>query len=116
MMGVNCLRLSVFDGHLAVPLIGRLVGWFALLFFLIMIHIGEEIEREVRRQGRSVSWLAAALYCDRTNVYKIFRKPSLDSELLYRISVALSYNFFHFYTDQFPHALFGVDISSTNCG
>ncbi len=65
-----------------------------------MIHIGEEIEREVRRQGRSISWLAEALCCDRTNVYKIFRRPSIDTELLYRVSIILSCNFFRFYTDK----------------
>lgn len=59
-----------------------------------------QIEQELRRQGRSVSWFAKALYCDRTNVYKIFRKQSLDSELLLRISVILSCDFFRFYTDS----------------
>lgn len=66
-----------------------------------MVHIGMQIEQELRRQGRSVSWFARALYCDRTNVYKLFRKQSLDTELLLRISLVLSCDFFRFYTDSF---------------
>ncbi len=39
-----------------------------------MIHIGSLIEQELRRQDRSVTWFAAVLRCDRTNVYKVFKK------------------------------------------
>jgi hypothetical protein len=39
-----------------------------------MIHIGSLIEQELRRQDRSVTWFAAELRCDRTNVYKVFKK------------------------------------------
>lgn len=38
-----------------------------------MIHIGSLIEKKLREQGRTVTWFAAALHCDRTNVYKIFK-------------------------------------------
>lgn len=62
-----------------------------------VVHIGHEIEQELRRQGRSAAWLAAALCCDRTNVYKLFRKRSIDTELLYRISLILRFDFFRFY-------------------
>ena len=66
-----------------------------------MIHIGQLIEQELRRQRRSVSWFARELYCDRTNVYKLFRKESIDTLLLYRISMVLSHDFFKYYTDEF---------------
>lgn len=71
--------------------------WFRL-FYAPMIHIGQAIEEELRRQGRSVTWFAARLYCDRTNVYKIFRKRSIDTETLYRISMILGHDFFRDYT------------------
>ncbi len=64
-----------------------------------MVHIGQVIETELRRQRRSVSWFARELYCDRTNVYKIFRKESIDTMLLYRISTILAHDFFKYYTD-----------------
>lgn len=64
-----------------------------------MIHIGKIIEEEFYRQGRSVSWLAEKLCCDRTNVYKIFKRESIDTALLIRISLALEHNFFIYYIE-----------------
>ena len=46
------------------------------------LHIGHEIQQELRRQERSVAWFARRLACDRTNVYRIFDKESLDTRLL----------------------------------
>lgn len=66
-----------------------------------MIHIGSLIEKKLREQGRTVTWFAAALHCDRTNVYKIFQKSSIDSSMLYRISCILGYDFFSEYTQSF---------------
>ena len=73
-------------------------------FFIVglMVHIGRLIEQELRRQRRSVSWFARELYCDRTNVYKLFHKESIDTMLLYRISMVLSHDFFQYYTDELP--------------
>lgn len=65
-----------------------------------MVHIGKLIEEELRRQGRSVSWFAGKLYCDRTNVYSIFRRKSIDTDLLIRISRILDYNFFNCYRSE----------------
>ncbi len=62
-----------------------------------MIHIGKLIEEELRRQERSVSWFARKLYCERTNVYSIFKRESIDTALLQRISIILNRNFFEEY-------------------
>ena len=64
---------------------------------MIMIHIGSLIEQELRRQERSVSWFARKLHCDRTNIYKIFKKQSIDTQLLEKISNILQHNFFFYY-------------------
>lgn len=66
-----------------------------------MIHIGQLIETELHRQERSVTWFANKLYCDRTNVYSIFKRKSIDTELLLRISCILNYNFFNYYIAEF---------------
>ena len=66
-----------------------------------MVHIGQLIEQELRRQGCVVSWVAKDLYCARTNVYKLLREESIDTLLLYRISCVLSHDFFKYYTDDF---------------
>ena len=65
--------------------------------FYIMIHIGELIEKELHRQERSVTWFVNKLYCDRSNVYSIFKRQSIDTDLLLRISLILNYNFFIHY-------------------
>ena len=60
-----------------------------------MVHIGKLIEEKLRQQERSVSWFAGKLYYDRTNVYSIFKRKSIDTDLLLRISHVLDYNFFN---------------------
>lgn len=66
-----------------------------------MIHIGKLIENELHRQERTVAWFARNLYCERTNVYHIFKRRSLDTELLLRISHLLQHDFFKYYSDEF---------------
>lgn len=63
-------------------------------FLMAMIHIGKLIEEELRRQERSVAWFARKLCCERTNVYSIFKRESIDTALLHRISLVLHRNFF----------------------
>ncbi len=65
-----------------------------------MIHIGKLIETELRRQERSVTWFARKLYCERTNVYHIFQRQSIDTEMLLRISQVLKHDFFSYYCQE----------------
>jgi hypothetical protein len=58
------------------------------------MKIGEKIESILRKQGRSAAWLATQIPCERTNVYNIFRRKSLDVRLLMKISQILEYDFF----------------------
>ena len=62
------------------------------------VHIGNLKLHELTAQRRSASWLAEQLSCDRTNVYKIFKKKDLDTQLLLRISRILGRDFFSIYT------------------
>lgn len=59
-----------------------------------MEPIGTLIRSELLRQERSVTWFARKLSCDRSNVYRLFQKHSIDTALLQRISVILAHNFF----------------------
>ncbi len=59
-----------------------------------MKHIGKLIKEELERQERTVSWLARKLSCDRSNVYRIFQKQSIDTSVLKRISIILNHDFF----------------------
>jgi len=58
------------------------------------IHIGCLIKNKLKQEGRSASWLAKKIHCNRTNVYKIFEKPSIDTVLLQRIASALKTDLF----------------------
>ena len=78
-------------GCLAVPRNKIGYEWFRLFFMpSTMIHIGQMIEAELHRQERSVIWFAKKLYCDRTNVYSIFKRQNIDTDLLMRICYILS--------------------------
>ena len=57
-------------------------------------HIGHLIQATLKEQGRTVVWFARQLCCDRTHVYKIFSKESIDTGLLYKISTILGVDFF----------------------
>ena len=68
-----------------------------------MIHIGQIIEKVIHNQERSITWFSKKLYCDRTNVYSIFKRQSIDTELLLRISKILNHNFFDYYIEEFTN-------------
>ncbi len=64
------------------------------------LFIGKFIEEELRAQERSVVWLSRKLNCNRTNIYKIFHRSTIDTELLLQISNVLQRNFFKEYTSR----------------
>lgn len=47
-----------------------------------------------KKKHISVTELAKQLHTDKSNMYKILHKAHIDTELLYRISHILDYNFF----------------------
>lgn len=67
-----------------------------------MTPIGTIIKEELERQERSVTWFARKLSCDRSNVYRLFQKNSIDTILLSRISVILNRDFFADFSDNLP--------------
>lgn len=93
LLGVNCSCLSVCKGTWRSLRLKIGFEWFRLFLF-VMTHIGQLIEKELRHQERSVTWFAKQLCCERTNVYSIFKRETIDTHLLYRISLILKKNFF----------------------
>ncbi|MBO6024022.1 MAG: XRE family transcriptional regulator [Bacteroidales bacterium] len=69
------------------------------------IHIGQLIREQLKADQRSVSWLAREIGCTRNHLYKVFRKPSLEGELLLAISLAMNFNFFQYYTAAFLESI-----------
>ena len=58
------------------------------------MNVGKAILMELQRQGRTAKWLAAQIPCERTNVYKIFKRHDIDTDLLQRLCVILDHDFF----------------------
>lgn len=57
------------------------------------VHIGELVKAVFKKSGMTVKELATQLNCERTNIYTIFRRRTIDVELLAKLSKALHYNF-----------------------
>ena len=69
------------------------------------IHIGKEIHSELLRQDKSVLWLSQQLGCNRTNIYNIFVRESISTDLLFKVSIALKKDFFAMYTRKYQEAV-----------
>lgn len=57
------------------------------------IHIGQLIKSVFDESGMSIAEFARRINCERTNIYKIFARKSIDVGLLVNISNALQHNF-----------------------
>ena len=62
--------------------------------FVTMKPIGILIKEELEKQERSITWFARKLSCDRSNIYRLFQKESIDTNLLVRMSILLGKDFF----------------------
>ena len=57
-------------------------------------HIGHLVKAVFDESGLTVAEFAKRIHCERTNVYKIFNRYTIDVALLVKISQALQHNFF----------------------
>ena len=64
----------------------------------MQIHIGNLIREELRRQGHTNQRLADQLSVERSTVQRLFNKPSIDTQLLLRISKILNKDLFVHYS------------------
>ena len=69
------------------------------------VHVGKMIQNEMLRQGRTVKWLAEQIYCEKSNIYKLFKRHSIDLEQLMRISEVLDHNFLRDCFEEYPIGL-----------
>ena len=58
------------------------------------IHLGNMVKRELKAQGRTVVWLARTIKMERSSIYKMFERNTLDVGLLIRISLVMDHDFF----------------------
>ncbi|MFD0794260.1 helix-turn-helix domain-containing protein [Mucilaginibacter litoreus] len=69
-----------------------------------MEHFGQIVEKVIRRDGYSISELARLTNVNRRSVYNWFKQKRLRPEIIYRIGLALNYDF----SKDFP-TLFNVN-------
>ncbi len=65
------------------------------------IHIGKIIQREVKKSKRQVTEITRELGLARGMMYSIYKRKSMKTGLLERISDVLEHNFFTYYSDAF---------------
>jgi transcriptional regulator with XRE-family HTH domain len=57
-------------------------------------HIGSEIRKVLKKNGMTVSEFARRINSSRENAYSIFKRKSIDTDLLQTVSTVLSHDFF----------------------
>ena len=62
--------------------------------------IGNIIKKQFEEQGISMSLFEEQLCCDRTNIYSIFNRERIDTELLKKTSIVLNHDIFKYYSEE----------------
>lgn len=65
-----------------------------------MIDLGIIIEQKFNESGLQISFFAEKINTSTRNVYNIFKRKSLDTDLLYKICEVLKTDFFAYYSAQ----------------
>ena|ERR1700758_5330614 len=61
------------------------------------IHIGEKIKQRAKELRIGATELGKLINTSKQNIYGIYKRKSIDSEMLRKLSKALNYDFFLFY-------------------
>ena len=64
------------------------------------VHIGSIIHRRAKAMRMGPTELGVKIETSKQNVYGIFKRSSIDTALLHRISVALSHDFFQYLSEN----------------
>jgi hypothetical protein len=64
------------------------------------LHIGKEIEQHYKKSGIKLSEFAKRLNTSPRNVYAIFERTDIKTDLLQKISEVLNFNFFNLYSSN----------------
>ena len=69
------------------------------------IHIGQMIQAKMKADGRTAQWFSQQLNCAVSNIYKIYERPSIDTDLLLKIAQLLQTDFFAYYSNMLKKSL-----------
>jgi hypothetical protein len=62
------------------------------------LHIGKQIRQHLEEKGMTKSEFSRRINTSPQNIYGIFRRKSIDTNLLQTISQVLEFDFFQYYT------------------
>ena len=65
------------------------------------VHVGKLVDHEIYRHDIGKKEFAFQVDIDRSNLYRILKKESMDTNLLFLFSKALNHNFFRDLADVF---------------
>ena len=74
--------------------------------YLNGISIGERIKEVLKANKKTTTWVSRELGCERTNIYNIFQRHSIDTLLLKRICIVLKHDFFKDLSDEIRKDIF----------
>ena len=63
------------------------------------INIGLAIRQNLAERGTTIAWLARQVNCDPGNLHKHLQKANIYPEILEKISIALKFDFFIYYSN-----------------
>lgn len=69
---------------------------------MAQLHIGRKIKTVFKESGLKGKDFASRISRDRQVIYNIFKKQSIDTDLLFKISKVLDHNFFDYYSHELP--------------
>ncbi|NMB65131.1 MAG: helix-turn-helix transcriptional regulator [Spirochaetes bacterium] len=64
------------------------------------VHIGEKIKERFEQSGLTVTSFSKKINRERSNVYDIFQRESIDTDLLQKICKILNHDFFQYYQEK----------------
>lgn len=69
----------------------------------LFVHVGELVAEVMYQQHISKQDFADAICTDRSNVYRILKKDSIETNQLFRYSKELNHNFFKDLAEEFEN-------------
>lgn len=73
------------------------------------LHIGEKIKARAKELRIGPTELASLVNTSKQNIYGIYKRKTLDSDLLKKLSLALKHDFFSYYYDKQLLGIFNED-------
>lgn len=64
------------------------------------INIGQEIKEKKEQLGLKTTELANKTNIDKRQAFRIYKKKSIDTDVLFDLSIQLKYDFFKLYSEE----------------